>query len=242
MIKFLFIEFFYFFFSVSSLKLLWLEIYLFSKKQDTVLSIKIKFFIKNLFTKFLLENFNSLIDLELFDEGILSLFHKLLLLESQTEEKLKQKDWFSTLDGIRLFPVENGAKIPSRTLAIINTAIGLFYYGFYDASAVFIRKSIESALCISFQMMNRENEIREIDGSLKKLDLCFDLLIKDHLITKSQRSRLNQCKALADEAVHNFRINYFSKEEVEKAFQTIRFSLINLFIEVEKKINSKKNN
>jgi hypothetical protein len=113
---------------------------------------------------------------------------------NQAEGYLPEAVWLKTRDYVE------------RVCTQLN---GCYYYGFFDAAAVMVRRLMETLVIEAFEHANRPQDIRDSQGFYFMFGDLVQVVTgpKGLSLSRESKSALQQIKKLGDRAAHNRRFN-----------------------------------
>lgn len=135
-------------------------------------------------------------------------------------KKIKETPKLSTL------PAELVDKLPSEVKIVCDEVNGCLYYGFFNAAAVMMRKTLEVATIIKFKQENKENLILKA-GEYEELPARVEIAKQNNMISKKIAEKLikdNKIKLFGDTAAHSFRVQ-IKEEDISPMRDQLRLVL-----------------
>jgi hypothetical protein len=117
-------------------------------------------------------------------------------------------------------------ELPSYIQRVATQAEGAYQYGWYDASAVMLRKLVESLIIECFESANVEASVKDQAGNYRPLGELIDAFKKETSWNTSRNvraalPRLSAIKELGDLAAHARRF-VATKQDLSKFIKDLR--------------------
>lgn len=119
-------------------------------------------------------------------------------------------------------------KLPQLVKRIIDEAYGCYVHGFYAASSIMLRKSLEAAIFIRLQMSGVENKLFDGDGNPFELKKRIEIARQEHFIPSSYCSDLRNVKWFGDAGAHSFKITLV-RQDLPNVLNLMRLVLDAMF-------------
>lgn len=102
---------------------------------------------------------------------------------------------------------------------------GCFFHGYYDGTAVLIRRLFETLIIESYEFKKRANEIKDADGHYFMLGELINKILNPNgiHIGRDAGKALKNIKALGDRSAHNRHFNA-KKNDLEKIQEDVRLT------------------